>query len=94
MREVADEIGATPAQVALAWIRSRSAAAHPILGASSAEQLADNLGVLDTTLSGEQAQRLEAGADFTPGFPGDFLAQVHPGVFGAAVSGLDRGARR
>ncbi|MFJ2738922.1 aldo/keto reductase [Streptomyces sp. NPDC087440] len=93
VREVADEIGATPAQVALAWTRSRSAAVHPILGARTAEQLADNLGALDATLSGEQTRRLEAAADFTLGFPGDFLAQVHPGAFGAASIGRDRAAR-
>lgn len=94
VREVADEIGATPAQVALAWTRSHSAAVHPILGASTAEQLADNLGALDATLSEEQVQRLEAAADFTLGFPSDFLTQAHPGAFGAARIGLDRGARR
>lgn len=94
VREVADEIGATPARVAIAWTRSHSAAVHPILGASTSEQLADNLGALDTTLSEEQVRRLEAAADFTLGFPGDFLTQAHPGAFGAAGIGPDRGARR
>ena len=41
-----DKIGATPAQVALAWTMSRSRLVHPILGASSAAQLLDNLGAL------------------------------------------------
>lgn len=94
VREVADEIGATPAQVALAWTRSHSATVHPILGASTAEQLADNLGALDAALSEEQVRRLEAAADFALGFPNDFLTQAHPGAFGAASNGLDRGARR
>lgn len=94
VREVSAEIGATPAQVALAWTRSHSAAVHPILGASTAEQLTDNLGALDTTLSDEQLRRLEAATGFTPGFPGDFLAQTHAAVFGTATAGLARGSRR
>ncbi|MEV4165235.1 aldo/keto reductase [Nonomuraea dietziae] len=36
VREVADEIGATSARVAIAWTRARSRAVHPILGARSA----------------------------------------------------------
>ena len=32
VRAVADELGATPAQVAIAWTRARSAAVHPLVG--------------------------------------------------------------
>ena len=40
---VADTIGATPSQVAIAWTMSRHPAVHPIVGARRLDQLADNL---------------------------------------------------
>ncbi|MFD1500803.1 aldo/keto reductase [Streptosporangium lutulentum] len=89
VREVADEIGATPAQVAIAWTRARSRAVHPILGARTAKQLRDTLGALDLTLPDHAVRRLEAATDFTLGFPGDFLAQAGPAVFGESAARLD-----
>ncbi|AWS43684.1 aldo/keto reductase [Streptosporangium sp. 'caverna'] len=89
VREVADEIGATPAQVAIAWTRARSRAVHPILGARTAEQLKDTLGALGLTLPDHAVRRLEAATDFTLGFPGDFLAQADPAVFGESAVRLD-----
>lgn len=89
VHEVADDLGATAAQVALAWTRVRSRAVHPLVGARTAEQLKDSLGALDLTLPAEAVQRLEAATDFSLGFPGDFLAQVHPEVFGEASAGVD-----
>ena len=47
---VAGEVGATPSQVALAWIRSRPGVVIPIVGVTSEEQLRDNLGCLDVAL--------------------------------------------
>jgi aryl-alcohol dehydrogenase-like predicted oxidoreductase len=85
VREVADELGATPAQVAIAWTRARSASVLPILGARRVEQVRDNLGALDVTLTPEQCARLESATDFTAGFPTDFIAETSPWVFGAAL---------
>ena len=89
MQEVADEVGATPAQVAIAWTRARSRAVHPILGASTAEQLEDNLGALDVTLPEDAVRRLEAAVEFTVGFPGDFIGDTSPWVFGEVSARLD-----
>ncbi len=91
VQEIADELGATPAQVAIAWTRARSRAVHPILGASSAEQLGDNLGALDVILPEEVIQRLDEAVEFTAGFPGDFMARAEtiPWVFGEAHAKLD-----
>ncbi|MFF8608943.1 aldo/keto reductase [Streptomyces sp. NPDC015346] len=80
--EVARELGVTPAQVAVAYTRARSRAVHPIMGARTAEQLAENLRAVDVVLPEESLRRLEAATDFTPGFPGDFLAQAAPSAFG------------
>ena len=89
VQEVADEVGATPAQVAIAWTRTRSRAVHPILGPRSTEQLEDNLGALDVTLPDEAVRYLEAASEFTVGFPTDFIAKTSPVVFGEAFGKLD-----
>jgi len=61
--EVASEAGATPAQVALAWLAAQPGVTAPIASASSRAQLDELLGVLTLELSGEQVERLtEAGA--------------------------------
>ncbi|MFC5261729.1 aldo/keto reductase [Kribbella qitaiheensis] len=73
VQEVARELGATPAQVALAWTRAHSRAVHPLAGASSPAQLADNLAALELELPGEAVGRLESATDFELGFPRDFL---------------------
>src|SRR5262245_48602268 len=80
VQEVADELGATPSQVAIAWVRAQSPAIHPIIGARTVEQLQDNLGALDCALPAELARRLADATGFVPGFPADFIAQVSPWV--------------
>jgi aryl-alcohol dehydrogenase-like predicted oxidoreductase len=73
--EIAKEIGATPAQVALAWVRSRGPAFIPILGARSDAQLRDNLGCLAIRLPEAALARLDDLTRIEPGFPHDFLAR-------------------
>jgi aryl-alcohol dehydrogenase-like predicted oxidoreductase len=80
--EVADEIGASAAQVALAWVRQACPAVHPIVGARRRDQLIDNLGTLDVTLPAEAVTRLEAATEFTLGFPHDFITETAPWVYG------------
>jgi aryl-alcohol dehydrogenase-like predicted oxidoreductase len=82
--KVADEIGATSAQVALAWTRRRKGVL-PILGARSEAQIRDNLGCLQIDLTDEQAETLEAATGFQRGFPADFISQTTPWVLGAAA---------
>jgi aryl-alcohol dehydrogenase-like predicted oxidoreductase len=61
--EVAAGAGATPAQVALAWLAARPGVTAPIASATSRAQLDELLGVLTLELTGEQVERLtEAGA--------------------------------
>ncbi|MEU1618354.1 aldo/keto reductase [Streptomyces sp. NPDC005722] len=64
---VAEETGATPAQVSVAWLRERAARAAtsfvPIIGPRNTAQLEDYLGALDVRLAPEQYTRLsEVGA--------------------------------
>ncbi len=74
---VADEIGATPAQVAIAWVRAQPWHVVPIVGARTEAQLRENLGVLDLELATDQRERLDAISEFRTGFPRDFLESEH-----------------
>jgi aryl-alcohol dehydrogenase-like predicted oxidoreductase len=84
LQSVADEIGATPSQAAIAWTRSRSRAIHPIIGARRIDQLLDNLGALDVVLPDEALTRLGKAAELDLGFPATFIRETSPWVFGAA----------
>jgi aryl-alcohol dehydrogenase-like predicted oxidoreductase len=57
--EVAKDRGASPAQVALAWLLERPAVTSLVIGARNREQLADNLGAADLSLAKEERRRLE-----------------------------------
>jgi aryl-alcohol dehydrogenase-like predicted oxidoreductase len=57
--EVAKDRGCSPAQVALAWLLDRPAVASVVIGARTTEQLADNLGAADLSLSDQEQARLE-----------------------------------
>jgi len=56
---VAEELGATPAQVALGWMLARPEVTSPIIGASRPEQLADSAGALELKLPDELRKRLD-----------------------------------
>ncbi|SHG91815.1 aldo/keto reductase [Halobaculum gomorrense] len=55
---VADEVDASPAQVALAWLVHRDGVTAPIVGARTVEQLEENLAAATIDLSDEQVDRL------------------------------------
>jgi aryl-alcohol dehydrogenase-like predicted oxidoreductase len=52
--------GATPAQIALAWIMARPAFAAPIASATSVAQVNELMGALDVTLSASDLEALDA----------------------------------
>ena len=56
---IADDIGATRAQVALAWLLSKRGVAAPIVGTSREEQLDELLSAVDLSLTPEQIAELE-----------------------------------
>ncbi|WP_025600250.1 aldo/keto reductase [Burkholderia sp. WSM2230] len=58
LREIATELSAAPAQVALAWILGRREVGSIMVGARTAEQLAANLDAQQTVLSETQTERL------------------------------------
>ncbi|MQA11575.1 MAG: aldo/keto reductase [Pseudonocardiaceae bacterium] len=89
VHEVADELGASPAQVAIAWVRERSSMVHPIVGASNVKQLEDNLGAVDVQLPEEAVRRLAGAVEFDVGFPADFIDEASRSVFGVDLPNLD-----
>jgi aryl-alcohol dehydrogenase-like predicted oxidoreductase len=72
--EVAKQIGCSPSQVALAWLRTRPESIVPILGARRLSQIRDNLSSLDVTLADEHIRRLDEVSRIELGFPHDFYA--------------------
>lgn len=58
--EVADERGATRAQVALAWLLHQPAVTAPIVGVTKSTHLDDAVASVELELSPEEMRRLEA----------------------------------
>jgi len=58
--DIAAEAGATPAQVALAWLAAQPGVTAPIASATSLAQLEELLGVLTLELTPDQVTRLNA----------------------------------
>jgi aryl-alcohol dehydrogenase-like predicted oxidoreductase len=85
VKEVAAGLGATPAQVAIAWTRSRSPVICPIIGARRLDQLRDNLRAADLVLPAEAAERLDEATRIDLGFPAGFIRDNTAWVFGAAA---------
>ncbi|MFC7167754.1 aldo/keto reductase [Halospeciosus flavus] len=60
VEDVAEEVGATPAQVSLAWLLHHEQVTAPIVGARTPDQLRETLAATDLTISEEQFQRIAA----------------------------------
>ena len=84
VEDVADDLGATSAQVAIAWTIARSPAVHPIVGARRLDQLVDNLAAVDCQLDAESLRRLDDASAISLGFPHDFIRDTASFVYGAA----------
>ena len=86
--KIAEEIGHTPSQVALNWVRQQPGVVIPIIGARTTAQVQDNLSCIEFTLNQEQMERLAEASKIELGFPHDFLGLddmidlVYSGMFG------------
>lgn len=92
LQQVAKQLGHSPAQVALAWLRAQGPEITPILGARKLTQLEDNLGYLDVRLEPAHHQALDEASRIELGFPHDFLASpfVREVAFGKTYELIDR----
>jgi aryl-alcohol dehydrogenase-like predicted oxidoreductase len=88
VQSIANEIGCSPAQVAINWIRQQKGVIIPIIGARKVSQIKDNLGCLDFELTREQLKRLDEKSRIELGFPHDFLASefIQNIVYGGTLS--------
>lgn len=78
--QVAEELGASPAAIALRWLQYQYHQVIPILGARKLEQLRDNLSGLQYELDASQLERLNNISKIDLGFPYDMITDVPPGV--------------
>jgi aryl-alcohol dehydrogenase-like predicted oxidoreductase len=78
VRQVADDLGRTPSQVALNWVTYRHGVTAPIIGARNLSQLEDNLGAVGWRLEPEHRKSLGAASAFRLGYPYEFIKfQTH-----------------
>jgi aryl-alcohol dehydrogenase-like predicted oxidoreductase len=79
LRRIGDEKGATPAQLAVAWVRSRGADIVPVIGARRRSQLDEALGALALSLSAADLARMDAAVspDLTSGERYDPTQMAH-----------------
>jgi aryl-alcohol dehydrogenase-like predicted oxidoreductase len=74
VRSVAEEVGGTPAQVALAWLLAQGDDIVPIPGTKRVSRLEENEAAADLTLSADQLARLSA----LPAASGDRYPDMTP----------------
>lgn len=88
---LAEEIGHTPSQIAINWVRQQPYLVVPILGARSEKHLRDNMGCLDFELTPEQIKRLSDASPIDLGFPHSFLGSDHVRglIFGKTFAQID-----
>ncbi|TAK69504.1 MAG: aldo/keto reductase [Actinomycetota bacterium] len=86
---VAAELGATPSQVALAWIMARKPFIHPILGSRSVSQLTDNLAAAELRLPADAMRRLDDASAIPLGFPLEFFEATREFAYGPVVHQFD-----
>lgn len=96
VKAVAEETGATAAQVALAWLRYRNQSIIPIIGTRKIAQLEDNLASLQIELNSEQLGKLDESSKIELGFPHDFYKHemVNNFVYAGLADRIERGAHR
>ncbi|MGA9356428.1 MAG: aldo/keto reductase [Terriglobales bacterium] len=73
LQKVSEQVGRSPAQVALAWLRYRAIPIIPIIGARRIAQLQDNLASLELSLTPDQVKALNEASAIEMGFPQDFF---------------------
>ena len=90
---VAKELGASPTEVAIAWLlhkaRRSTTSLIPILGSRTREQLDATLGALNAALSPEQMMRLDAASAIPMGTPHEQINSSAAAMAGGKPELLD-----
>ena len=72
--EISNEVGCTPVQVAINWVRQQPGVIIPIIGAKSEKQLKENINCLKFSLNEQQLNKLNDVSKIELGFPHTFLS--------------------
>lgn len=75
VRDIAAQLGRSPAQIALAWTLHNPRLTAPILGARTPAQLTENLAALSVVLDEDHLRRLDAISEIPAGYPHNVLAR-------------------
>jgi aryl-alcohol dehydrogenase-like predicted oxidoreductase len=70
---ISEHTGSTHSQIAIAWLLSQPVISSVIVGVRTMDQLEDNLGAVDVTLTGEQISKLTEVGNIEDGYPYRFL---------------------
>ena len=73
MRTIAGDKGCTVPQVALSWLLHQKVVTSVILGARRVDQLRDNIGAAEVTLTTEELSTIDAVTALSPEYPGWML---------------------
>jgi aryl-alcohol dehydrogenase-like predicted oxidoreductase len=89
--KIADEIGCSPSQVAINWVRQQPGVIIPIIGAKTESQLKDNVDCLKFKLNDSQLNKLNEVSKIDPGFPHTFLNSdnIRDIVFGGTYNTIE-----
>ena len=60
MKEIADRNGATPGQIALAWLLAKSPGIVPIPGSRRRERVRENVAATEVALSNDEVEEIDA----------------------------------
>jgi aryl-alcohol dehydrogenase-like predicted oxidoreductase len=74
---IAEGRGVTSAQVALNWLLCQPDVTAPIVGATSVEQLEENLGAAGWALSAEERSLLDDASASDAGYPYEFIRRIN-----------------
>jgi aryl-alcohol dehydrogenase-like predicted oxidoreductase len=78
VEKIAKRHDATPAQVSIAWLLTRSAVSSVILGARTVAQLDDNMKAADVKLAPEDVKELDDASAPDWAYPYGFIARMQP----------------
>jgi len=85
LRQIAQAHGASPAQIALAWLLRKRGVTSILIGANRLTQLEDNLGAIHLDLTAEQLSQLDELTKPSPLYPHWFTERVQDPVVTQAL---------
>ena len=89
--KIGDEVGCSPSQVAINWVRQQKGVIIPIIGAKTETQLRDNIECLKFSLNEEHLTKLDEVSKIDLGFPHIFLesSNIRDILYGGTYNKID-----